>query len=163
NRFYRQSHLPDMIARVAEISFSGNHTIPETAIREIVKIKEGDQFSTDSMDFLMNQLKTTGDFYWVRYTTDNLSENKIRLKILLEEKNVRLSMVSISLGMKLCPLILSIACWASNPERFLYTLRLRTESPICTAWAILKKSIMMSNPLALTVCASTCMSKRVRI
>jgi len=86
NRFYRQCELPDTIVQIAEISFSGNHTIPETAIREIVKIKEGDQFSADSMDIYMEQLKTTGDFYWVRYTTEDLGKNRVHLKIMLEEK-----------------------------------------------------------------------------
>ncbi|MBU1065152.1 patatin-like phospholipase family protein, partial [bacterium] len=86
NRFYRQCELPDTIVQIAEISFSGNHTIPETAIREIVKIKEGDQFSADSMDIYMEQLKTTGDFYWVRYTSEDLGKNRVHLKIMLEEK-----------------------------------------------------------------------------
>ena len=86
NRFYRQCELPDTVVQIAEISFSGNHTIPETAIREIVKIKAGDPFSADSMDIYMGRLKSTGDFYWIRYTTEDVGQNRINLKIILEEK-----------------------------------------------------------------------------
>jgi len=86
NRFNRQDRVPDSSVRVGEIIFSGNHTIPETAIREVFKIREGDLFAADSMNFYLEQLKATGDFYWVRYTTKSMGKGRIRLKVFLGEK-----------------------------------------------------------------------------
>ena len=86
NRFYRQCQISDSTKRISEIRFSGNHTIPESAIRDFIRIREGDLFSADSMDFYMQQLQATGDFYWVRYRTEDIDESNIQLKILLEEK-----------------------------------------------------------------------------
>ncbi|MBN2602435.1 MAG: patatin-like phospholipase family protein, partial [Candidatus Marinimicrobia bacterium] len=110
NRFYRQCELPDTVVQITQISFSGNHTIPERAIREIVKITEGDQFSADSVDLYMEQLKATGDYYWVRYTTEDLGNSRINLKIILEEKKR--------------PIIYGVNIWGNEtlPFDFIYRL-----------------------------------------
>ncbi|HDP68516.1 MAG TPA: hypothetical protein ENN20_08465 [Candidatus Marinimicrobia bacterium] len=86
NRYYRQAELPDSAARIQKIQFSGNHTIPETALREVFRVQEGDSFSPDSSEYYLEKLRDTGDFYYVRYFTRELDSNGIALNILLREK-----------------------------------------------------------------------------
>ena len=86
NRFYRAATAPDSGKQIAAISVQGNQIIPDNAIREIVKIKEGDRFCRDTVDIYMEKLKETGDYTWVRYSTQEVGDTALQLTITLEEK-----------------------------------------------------------------------------
>jgi len=86
NRFYRESLSSDSSYKIVAIKVQGNLVIPESAIRDIVKIHEGDCFCRDTIDTYMEKLKETGDFAWVRYSTKEVGDKALQLTISLEEK-----------------------------------------------------------------------------
>ncbi len=84
--YSKEYELPDSSAYISEVTINGNVVIPEVAIREIVRVQENRIFSADSMDYYIKKLKATGDFSWVRYSTEPLDKSHIRVNVNLEEK-----------------------------------------------------------------------------
>jgi len=86
NEFCKECNLPEGDAVIGKIEISGNQIIPDIAIRQIVRIKENQYFNIDSLNECLEKLRGTGDYNWIRFTTDVISKDTIRVCILVSEK-----------------------------------------------------------------------------
>jgi len=82
----QQIKIPDSRLRIAEIAISGNRTMSDGAIRELIHLKENDYFNREEIEYALDKLRATGDFLWVRYRTEKIGDQIIRLNINVNEK-----------------------------------------------------------------------------
>jgi len=93
NRYYlsdpvaqQQIKIPDNRLRIAEITIAGNRTMSESAIRELIHLNENDYCNREELEHSLDKLRATNDFLWVRYTTERIGDNAVRLNINVNEK-----------------------------------------------------------------------------